>query len=373
MERHLVWFWLTLLFLAWGFGINELSAITLLACALFFSLIFVMPIIKNHSLASTMALILAGASVTMAFESHSSPYAILILAYLAGETIVRLEKWHAVLVGAFLVMYLVIIEPFSKSFTLLLTALLTLASILGYTYWNRTKESDTRYDALLHEFRKMKLKSESDEKLARQEERTQIGREIHDRVGHKLTNLLMQLEVARMNNGGNSQEQLNMLKELARESLDETRQAVKTMDHEVIGGLPAIIRLIRKLETENFIRIHFSVRHRALSATLEVDQTVAVYRAVQEALTNVMRHGSEREVSILFESPGESIFRFEVSNPIQDELKYEEGYGLKSMRERLESVNGKLEVLIYQNRFIVRGTIPLLSKGDGLNGESAAR
>ena len=62
----------------------------------------------------------------------------------------------------------------------------------------RNEESRVRYETLLSEYRNMKRRLITDEQHARQEERAQVGRDIHDSVGHKLTALLMQLEMHRM-------------------------------------------------------------------------------------------------------------------------------------------------------------------------------
>lgn len=369
MEKHLMWFWIGMLLVVWGLSLVELSqvnAFQYIGSACFFAIIFLLPALKNHKYLITISIITASVMTTLVFWQEVSPLSIITYTYLLGETIYRLRGWSVYIVGILIAVNIVLLSPISVTFSIVYTAFILILSFITYQKISLLNDADSRYQALLHEYRKIKLKSATDEKLARQEERTQIGREIHDRVGHKLTNLLMQLEVTRMDSEGDTKSKINELKMLAKDSLEETRSAVKAMDHEEIGGLTAIVRLIRKLEAENYIRIHFSAKHRAFSSELTVEQTVAVYRAIQEALTNVMKHSSQREVSILFESPGESVFRFEVSNPIQEHYHFQEGFGLKSMRERVSKVGGNLEILIYQNRFLLRGTIPLKEKGSGV-------
>jgi len=84
---------------------------------------------------------------------------------------------------------------------------------------------------------------------------------------------------------------------------------------------------------------------------------------VQEALTNIMKHSSTREAQVSFESPGGSIFRFEVINKSTFNPFFQEGYGLKAMRERLEKVGGSCEIIHDEQQFIVRGTIALIERG----------
>ncbi|MGM8215473.1 histidine kinase [Bacillaceae bacterium W0354] len=384
MFRGFFWIWLAILLLTWGFGILniydsliEVPAIVLFSAALFFSIYFLLPLFRKNELILSSALVVLALIVTAVFLGASTElpnlFTLIIFSYLAGEATYRLTKRYALIAGSLIGLCLIIygIQVFPLSFLVIYIVVHGLTLAIFHKLYYQYNEIETRYETLLHEYRTTKRKSLTDEKLARQEERTQIGREIHDSVGHKLTNLLMQLEVARMEVDDQTKERIVLLKELAKDSLEETRRAVKAMRQEEIGGLSSIIHLIRKLEAESFLRIHFSVKNRAFSANLNTDQTVAVYRAVQEALTNVMRHSSVREATVLFESPGESIFRFEVINPVEVNYSYVEGYGLSSMRERVEQAGGNLEILTFQNKFVIRGTFPLNKKGADVHEESA--
>jgi signal transduction histidine kinase len=222
-------------------------------------------------------------------------------------------------------------------------------------------EATARYDALLSEYRKLKREARNHEEAARIEERTHIARRIHDSVGHKLTSLLMQLETFRMQADGEYKQIAEQMKRLAQDSLQETRSAVKALKEEEPGGMQALLRLIRNLEAESYMQVEFVVRHGALSVVLDNDQSAAVYRSIQEALTNAMRHGSSRKVNILLESPGGSIFRFEVTNETSEyqDAPIREGFGLTAMRERVESAGGTLEIARQRNKFVVRGTFVL--------------
>ncbi|MGP4071661.1 sensor histidine kinase [Piscibacillus sp. B03] len=369
MEKHLLWLWIGMLLVVWGVSLGELSQVNAyqyLGSASFFAIIFLLPALKNHKHLTVIGIMTASVITTLVFWQEVSALHILTFTYLLGETVYRLKGRAVYIAGSLIAVNIILLSPISVTFSIIYAVFALVVSFISYQKLTQLNDADSRYQALLHEYRKIKLKSATDEKFARQEERTQIGREIHDRVGHKLTNLLMQLEVTRMESVGDTKTKINELKMLAKDSLEETRSAVKAMDHEDVGGLTAIVRLIRKLEAENYIRIHFSAKHKAFSSNLTAEQAIVVYRSIQEALTNVMKHSAQREVSILFESPGESVFKFEVSNPVNEQDNFQEGFGLKSMRERLSSVGGELDVRIYQNRFLLRGTVPLKKKGSGV-------
>ncbi|MBW7461434.1 sensor histidine kinase, partial [Paenibacillus sepulcri] len=71
-----------------------------------------------------------------------------------------------------------------------------------------------------------------------------------------------------------------------------------------------------------------------------------------------------RDADILFEAPGGGVFRFEIINTRKENKPFREGFGLRSMRERIESAGGQLDILAYEDRFIVRGTLSMVKKGE---------
>lgn len=294
-----------------------------------------------------------------------NPYSLLVYSILAGKAVYRLSSIQASIIGIALAVGAIMpgllgYAGYPWLFLVLYSVILAIGLTLFRTVWTRYEESSVRNETLLSEYRNMKRRLITDEQHARQEERAQVGRDIHDSVGHKLTALLMQLEMHRMQADGDTADVLKGLKALAKESLEETRNAVKTMKQQETSGLPAIIGLLRRLESESFMRVNLTARHGALTAPLNNIQSIAVYRAVQEAMTNAMKHGNTREVHIIFEAPGGGMFRFEVSNPYsRDRHAYREGYGLKSMRERMEEAGGELHISHYDSRFIVRGTLSM--------------
>ncbi|GAA0135376.1 sensor histidine kinase [Paenibacillus sp. YSY-4.3] len=368
------WAWLVLLGAAWVCALLQVSSNTamfaprLMGSAFFFAAYFISPLLRAKPLLLMINLsaasIVASAVFWPEFSGTANPYTILVFSLLAGKAVFRLPQAHAWIVGIIIV--LSAIAPRAAQYPslppvylALYAAMLAAGLIVFRISWKRGEEAEARNEALLSEYRKLKRRVASDEELARQEERAQIGREIHDSVGHKLTALLMQLEVFRMQAEGETQVQARQLKELARESLEETRSAVKALKRSEPGGLPAIMRLIRKLEAESLIKIHFTVKHGAMSAPLTNEQSIAVFRAVQEALTNIMKHSRSREAEVTFEAPGGSVFRFEIANPGAPIDHFREGFGLQSMRERIESHQGRLEILQHHDRFIVSGVLPL--------------
>src|SRR5690606_56591 len=123
-------------------------------------------------------------------------------------------------------------------------------------------EQRSLYEQLLGEYRKQKRFILLAEQDARTEERNRIARDIHDSVGHRLTALIMKLEMLAIQN---KNEEYRDLKKMAEESLDETRHAVKTLQADDNEGIAAVVNLIRKLEVENQIVIQFTIKQGVLT------------------------------------------------------------------------------------------------------------
>ncbi|MFD2658410.1 sensor histidine kinase [Gracilibacillus thailandensis] len=351
----------------WGSGLT-LSLQQLSSFCLFLIILFLFPLFADKSLLQTILFSTQTLTLLHIFypvNQEFNPYLLLVQALVLAEAVFRLSLLQSMIVMLvqFVGLCLVLLQTSLSTNQLAWVVLFTLLTMIGLLYFQLVKRREIevreKNDALLDEYRRMKRQLVTEEEHARQDERMLIGHEIHDSVGHKLTALLMQLEAFRITASEKDQEKVEKLKELAEQSLEETRRAVKSFKQTEVGGLQGLIRLIRKLEVERFMKINFSVKHGAFAASLTGEQSFAIYRAVQEALTNIMKHSSTREAHISFETPGGSIFRFEVMNPAKTSPFFEEGYGLKAMRERLEKVGGSLDIHHDERQFVVSGSIRL--------------
>lgn len=231
---------------------------------------------------------------------------------------------------------------------------------LTHRYFRDNEKFDREWKSLLVEYRALKRQVLENEEVARVEERNRIARDIHDSVGHQLTALMMQLAVAEQAAGeGKIASMVKQSKKLARESLDGMRKAVKALQGEEEQGIASVIHLIRKLEAESQMRVQLTTKTGVLSQPLTNEQNIAVYRFVQEGLTNAMRHGSSREISIILEIIGEYSFQVKVENKMEISSPVEEGFGLLNMRKRMEGLNGRMEREVTGGYFSVKGIFPL--------------
>lgn len=218
------------------------------------------------------------------------------------------------------------------------------------------EEQKELYEQLLGEYRRLKRSYYETERAARLEERTKIARDIHDSVGHKLTALLMQLEMLSIRE---RKEEYKQLQALVRESLEETRQAVKALQTKEHAGISSVLQLIRKLESESHIMVHFTTKQGALTAKLSNEQNIALYRVIQEALTNAMRHAQSREVFVTLGKSAVGDLEFSIKNRIAQPKPFQLGFGLTNMQERIKQIGGTVHIFQTDSEFIVQGTIPI--------------
>lgn len=257
-------------------------------------------------------------------------------------------------------------SPLDYLLLLLATAVLAFG-VLSYREVEAERSGGSeRYSALLSEYRSLKRVAAGTADAARAEERLNVARRLHDSVGHRLTSLLMQLEAQRLGAaqlgpaGEESRRRAEELKRLAQQSLDETRAAVTALSEDELMGMPALLRLINNLEVESAMQVEFTLGSGALTVDLDRSKSIALYRAVQEALTNAMRHGSARRAKVKVEVPAGRLVRFEVESDLPPGMaSYTPGFGLTSMRERVEGAGGELEVMLGGGRFLVRGSFPV--------------
>lgn len=371
------WTWLTLLIGIWTaswfeVGLSRLEPHHWFGCAVFLGMYFAAPLAHRRPNVLLGILLAAGAAVALVFwpwqgeAVEGGIYALLCYGFLYGKAVLRLPVPHMIVLGGVLVT-LALLQAWQAPGTATPVYVGLLAIMGGIAAWSyrvmreELTSGQELQEALLSEYRRLKRHGVEGEEAVREQERARIARDLHDSLGHKLTALSMQLEVLRMRTGDPELAgQLAQLKGLSQDSLAETRAAVSVLHEEERGGLRAVLELIRKLEAESFVRISFTLGEGVLSARLGNEAAVAVFRSVQEALTNAMRYGNSRHIEVSFEVPGDTVLRFEVDNSCAPEVAgHREGFGLRSMRERIEGLGGQLQISHGAGHFSLRGVIPL--------------
>lgn len=282
----------------------------------------------------------------------------LLLLYLLIDACFRLEKKKLLIMLIEAGFLILVLSYYGDILTIVHTVLYMFVFFIVFLLnqmLNERKEQYDIYEELLGEYRKLKRFHLKAEDNARLQERTRIARDIHDSVGHRLTALIMKLEMLSIQEENRAYEEL---KEIAKGSLEETRIAVKTLQTNESEGIAAVVHLIRKLEAESHLLVQFTLKQGVLSIPVTNRMSVVLYRVIQEALTNIMRHGDTRDAHITLEKSAIGDIHFKITNPLQNPKPFTLGFGLENMRKRIEEMNGKLIIHQADNKFIISGTIP---------------
>ena len=198
--------------------------------------------------------------------------------------------------------------------------------------------------------------------LAAVEERNRIAGEIHDTVAHRLTALLVQLQAARriLGQGDLATVEGNLLvcEELARESLEEVRTSVRAIRRTTADeGVQSLKRLALQYASLTGMDVQFQAHKGA--AFVPIPMMAVLYRAIQEGLTNAQRHGRATAVEVSLVRKG-LYLQLEISDNGRGQPAPSLGFGLTSMRDRLQQFGGELLVESQPGQgFLLRVRLPL--------------
>lgn len=178
---------------------------------------------------------------------------------------------------------------------------------------------------------------------AQERERSRIARELHDEVGQTLTAIALRAERA-AGDGGRQREALVDIGETALRSLEDVRRIGRELRPEALddlGLINALIALCAQVDGQRGVRIRRDLDWHIPDLPPEVE--LVIYRAAQEALTNVLRHSEASEVCV-----GLTRDRDEVVLAVSDNGRGiqtgDKERGFRGMRERAMVIGAKLEI-----------------------------
>ena len=189
---------------------------------------------------------------------------------------------------------------------------------------------------------------------ARLDERLRLAQDLHDALGHHLTAMSLNLEVAAHQTEGPAHENVRTAQSLARLLLLDVKEIAGALkDQEEIDLASELRRLAGEIPAP---RVHLE-----LAPDLQVGtarRSRAMLRCVQEIVTNAIRHGEARNLWVALRSE-----RGVVSLAAHDDGRgadqLRDGEGLSGMRRRLEELGGSLWVETSPaSGFSVRATLP---------------
>ena len=181
------------------------------------------------------------------------------------------------------------------------------------------------------------------QRATREQERTRIARNIHDLLGHHLTALAIHLQVAQRQAvvaetvNEEHRSNLDRCHKIARLLLQDVREAVSDMrDNEGVSLQQAIAVL-----TQDVPALAVKVETAEYLPELSFPQANAIIKAVQECITNTLRHAGASHLDIAI-SHDDGWVKIVVQDNGRVYGSLVEGNGLKGMRERISEVAGRV-------------------------------
>lgn len=194
----------------------------------------------------------------------------------------------------------------------------------------------------------------------KQGERVRIARNIHDLLGHHLTALTINLQVASRKSEGEVKDSIDQCHQLAKLLLSDVREAVSDIRDKSKLDLEASIRsMLEKLPN--------------LSLTLDIDEQIqiddiqvadTIIKAVQETITNTLKHAHGSTISLKIgytdlESIEQKELQIDIANDGKMPLTFKQGNGLMGIVERVKSLAGSARFTADKTHFRTRLLIPV--------------
>lgn len=215
---------------------------------------------------------------------------------------------------------------------------------------------------------------------AQEEERQRVARDIHDGPAQLMSNVVLKAEICeRMIDVDldRAREELKNLKKLVRDSLQDVRKIIynlRPMSLDDLGLIPTLQRYVTTYQEETGIAVSFQTK--GDFAEVKPLVSLTVFRIVQEAMSNVSKHANAENISLSLEFLANSLRLYVGDNGSgfdTEKLKVRNddissGFGLVSMQERVELLNGEMTI----NSEPGKGTrlnimIPFTKEGEVLN------
>ncbi|MCX7842953.1 MAG: sensor histidine kinase [Clostridia bacterium] len=191
---------------------------------------------------------------------------------------------------------------------------------------------------------------------AQEEERQRVARDIHDGPAQSMSNVVLKAEICERLidvDLEKARDELKQLKRIVRESLQDVRKIIynlRPMSLDDLGLVPTLQRYLMTFQDETGIAVSF--RTRGVYDDIRPIISLTVFRIVQEAISNINKHANAQNVSVNLEflettlklyvyDDGRGFKVSELKNRSED---INSGFGLFSMRERVQLLDGSIEI-----------------------------
>lgn len=189
---------------------------------------------------------------------------------------------------------------------------------------------------------------------SKQTERTRIARNLHDLLGHHLTALTIQLQIASYQTEGDAKQQVDKSLQLARLLLSDVREAVTVLREDTDLNLQLLLQpLLDALPEALTVELDIPAKLQ-LSSILQAQHLLMV---VREAMSNTLKHAGATQLSISARiSSGQLMLTISDNGKVTKH--WQKGNGLTGIQERLAECGGTLDVAIVEGAMQLQLTLP---------------
>ena len=199
------------------------------------------------------------------------------------------------------------------------------------------------------------------EKMAETRERNRLAREIHDTLGHTLTGIAAGIDacIATVDVAPETtKKQLELISNVTRDGIKEIRRSVSELRPDALERFSldyAISKMVADMNAVSGARVYFNCQVKNLK--FDEDEENAIYRVIQEGITNAIRHGKAEKIWITINREDSNILLQIKDNGVgSKEIK--SGFGTKHMKERIGMLGGTV-TFDGSSGFTVNARIPI--------------
>ncbi|WP_196139882.1 sensor histidine kinase [Aliikangiella sp. G2MR2-5] len=189
----------------------------------------------------------------------------------------------------------------------------------------------------------------------RQNERTRIARELHDLLGHHLTALIINLQVAGRMTDGEAKSKVEQCHALAKLLLSDVREAVSALRENQQLDFDKMLKAM--CDSLPGLTVHRQIRYQFNLEQMNIAK--ALFSVIQEALTNSLRHANATEFWVDLKQNKPSNLVLELYDNGSAGVDIKQGNGLTGMRERIQELNGCMHINRLKNALKISIEIPL--------------
>jgi histidine kinase ATPase len=331
---------------------------------LLFLLIVIVAQLDYYSIQYPWAILAQGMAV-LAFCYFTGNIFISLMLLLCFEISFRFSSLHAIILQGMITLVVIVLGIKQQQWWLI--PVMIFGNVLFYygahlvlklnDQENLLKEQENQLFEQKKELQQAQYTMGTMKELYTLQERNRISREIHDSVGHSLSTIIIQLgAISKLSEENNPQisQMSSQLREFAVKGLQEVRTVVHDLKPEQLTKQQLTVALEEFIyETKQHSGVEFVFRQNKPTFQLTKEQELTIFRGVQEATTNAIRHGKATKITLLMMYSANELIVTIMDNGVGSSAISLEG-GLKALEERLHEQQAQLEIKNTEQGFTVQ-------------------